>query len=590
MAIKHVIVVMFENRSYDNVLGDLGDARLDGIPSGASNPGGQTGPISAHNQTAMTAVGSGPTYAATTIPNVDPGEFFADMAQQMIGLTAVPTSSSAAPWSHYSPDSPQAMTGYVQNYSQLGGDLNLMFLAQSAPPPGNLRDVMNFFSPEQLPVSAFLARNYGVCDRWFASVPTQTYPNRSFALCAAPGVTGGVSFIDDAQYFKLHDLTVELAPIQELPSILSQLDQVLGATGTPGPFWKVYFHDYSITFDTLPYVRSKATSASNINVATFDNADWQGATPTQFGATGAVTSTFVEDLNNGKLTPFSFIEPRYFDNYAPTSLPPNSNHPGTAKKPLVFSGTQAPIDAATGEVFLLQLYNMLRKSPQWDDMLLIVTYDEPGGIWDHVPPPAAKPPGDGVPPAQFDDDPAATGFDYSVLGGRVPAIVISSQIAPGSVVHAKTSFDHTSIIKTVRDAFLPPGTTGLNARDDAAPSVLASLTATEPNPTGFFEGQIVAGPQSLYFEYPLKDGPQSIFASAGPGYPLGVSATPDGQWLSFSVTGPPTALTIAVQATASGFEHDDTFYGTLNIFSTGATAAANSPVKIPVQFHVIVHV
>jgi len=81
MAIKYVIVVMFENRSYDNVLGDLGDARLNGIPSGASNPGGQTGPISAHNQTAMTAVGSGPTYAATTIPNVDPGEFFAEIGR-----------------------------------------------------------------------------------------------------------------------------------------------------------------------------------------------------------------------------------------------------------------------------------------------------------------------------------------------------------------------------------------------------------------------------------------------------------------------------------------------------------------------------
>jgi phospholipase C len=495
------------------------------------------------------------------------------MAQQMIGLSEVPLSPTAAPWSQYSPAAAGVMTGYVTNYSQLGGDINLMFASQKVPPAQNLADVMNCFTPAQLPVTSFLARNYGVCDR-------------SFVLCAAPGVTGGASFIDDLQYFDFG----QLVPIEELPSILSQLDGVLGATGAPGPFWKVYFHDYSIAFDTVPYVQAKATSSSNINVSTFDLSDWPSQVPKQFGS-GATAPTFVDDLLNGTLPPFSFIEPRYFDNYAPTKLAANSNHPGSAWTLLGnLTGTSAPIDAATGEVFLMQLYNMLRASPLWDDMLLIVAYDEPGGIWDHVPPPFATPPGTAVPPAQFDDDPAADGFGYNVFGGRVPAIIVSPQIAAGSVVRAAVPFDHTAIIRTVRDAFLAPRgvTAPLNDRDRAAPSVLTSLTATEPNPTGFFDGQIVAGPQSLYFDYSLDilpPGPQTIFASAGPSYPLGVTASAlDGQWLSISVTGPPTAL--AVTVTVDGFllEKDQTFSGAVQIFSIGATAASNSPVTIPVQF------
>jgi phospholipase C len=153
MSIEHIVVLMLENRSFDNVLGGLyapgnaapydrpppGQAALTGIPAGASNPG-PNGPVPAHNQTTPTSLGgTGPTYSATAIPLVDPGEYFADIAQQIIPLDAVPTSPVLPPWDGYSPASPHVAQGYVKNYAQLGGMQNLMFKAQKRPPARKLR-------------------------------------------------------------------------------------------------------------------------------------------------------------------------------------------------------------------------------------------------------------------------------------------------------------------------------------------------------------------------------------------------------------------------------------------------------------------
>jgi len=156
MAIENVIVVMLENRSYDNILGYLygplnqppyvaatGDqSALDGLPPDASNPG-PGGPYKAHNQRSETSSAAGPPYAPTTIPLVDPGEYFSDMAQQLLGLPKTPTKPS--PWKDYNPEHPgAATTGFVDNYSQIGGVLHP---TQDRPPVSNYPDVMNYFTP-----------------------------------------------------------------------------------------------------------------------------------------------------------------------------------------------------------------------------------------------------------------------------------------------------------------------------------------------------------------------------------------------------------------------------------------------------------
>jgi phospholipase C len=593
MSIKHVVVVMFENRSYDNVLGWLynssnespyqtppsGQSDLNGLTGSETNPDPNDpgGTITVGNQTTPTQIaGTGITYAPTAIPLIDPGEPFSDMAQQILSLASVPTSN---PYTDYPPSSTSnLMQGFTTNYASLSGDSH----PNTPVPAANIPDIMNYLTPAQMPVTAFLANNYAVCDQWFASVPTQTFTNRAFAFCAAPAVdaNGEFSLIDDLQYYTDSILTI--------PSVLSQLDAVLGAAGGSGPFWKVYFQDYSIAAITVPQVATAAASTSNSNLATFDNSDWGSATPKQLTS---VTTTFIEDLANGTLPPFSFIEPRYFDSYAPSGLPSACNHPGQGNFPGGLGGAKTPIDVATGEVFLMQLYNLLQGSSIWDETLFIITYDEHGGVFDHVPPPVATPPGGTIPAANDDGDSAANGFNYNLFGGRVPAIIVSPLIAAGSTIRdaGGSAFDHASIVSTVWDLFgLANGSEGLPSltnRDLNAPSLTSFLASDATNSTGAFSGTIVAGAGSLTFTHdkglPSQPAAQFILASAGPSVAFTTTVSqPEGEsWLSVSSSGTGLELidTITVNVNVDGLA-EATYTGTVVI----AGDAANSPLNIPV--------
>ncbi len=506
--ITNIIVVMLENRSYDNVLGWLynpsnqppydqappGQANLNGLTGNETNPPIEKGgdPIAVMNQTTTTDGKTGVVYPGTTVPIYDPGELFKDMAQQILGGSSVPSKN---PYSTWPPDSDSLMQGFTLNYAAVTEPLS-----RQKVPPANYPDVMNYFTPEQVPVTAWLANNFAVCDQWFASVPTQTFPNRAFAHCAAPAVhqeIDGKSFslIDDGQY--VTDLIVTL------PSVFSKLDEAFpeSASGSP-PNWKVYFHDYSISTLVSPYVYAKGKSHDNVNLATYDDTDW-GPNPDPLPMAhpktlvhplgtrlGALPTTFLEDLENNTLPKYAFIEPRYARNYALNHNPPNSNHPGAGGYlKIVVRDDNQPIDVADGEAFLLQVYNALRSSNYWNSSLLIITYDEHGGVYDHVAPPAvpanAVPPGPGIPPARSVSDATADGFNFNVYGGRVPAIIVSPFISAGTTIEPPPGFppfDHASILKTVWDFFNIPDS--LTYRDSAAPSLYSSLSSTADNKTG----------------------------------------------------------------------------------------------------------
>jgi phospholipase C len=98
-----------------------------------------------------------------------------------------------------------------------------------------------------------------------------------------------------------------------------------------------------------------------------------------------------------------------------------------------------------GEQLIARVYNALRAGPKWDSTLLIITYDEHGGCYDHVPPPAA------TPPSPVPTQP----FNFDRFGVRVPAVLVSPYIAPGTILRprGKTPFDHTSISRTLRERF-----------------------------------------------------------------------------------------------------------------------------------------
>ena len=208
---------------------------------------------------------------STAFPAGDPGELFSDMAQQIFG----PAAPSGDPYTA-NPMPAMTMQGFTANYA-------------ATKPEADCGDCMTYFTPAQVPVSAFLAHNFAVCDQWFASVPCQTFTNRMFAVCAAPAISRTAfthdpfSLVNDLQYVLANsvEVTPPAAEYVDLPSVFQALDAAYPQAEPSGPpNWKVYFFDYSIAAMIVPYVYRAAIGEDNVNVATYDNSDWPvGAVP-----------------------------------------------------------------------------------------------------------------------------------------------------------------------------------------------------------------------------------------------------------------------------------------------------------------------
>jgi phospholipase C len=389
--IEHVVVLMLENRSFDCMLGRLYPATPDfrGLTLNESNFYGMT--YGVWNDPDLTP-------AIACVPDPDPGELFTDMNVQLFGQEMRPQ------------DGLPTMTGFAQNYG-------------TQPASAGWRDpgaVMHYFTPDQVPVISTLAKAFGVCDRWHASAPCQTWPNRFFAHTAT-----SLGYVDN-NTFRI--------PF-EAPSVFRRLED-------RGNSWRVYFHDMPQSIllkDVWVYAMSHYR----------------------------VFSQFLADAHGGTLPNYSFIEPRYFTDLF-SNLIPNDQHP--------------PHNVLYGEQLIAQVYNAVRSSPCWKRSLLIITYDEHGGCFDHIEPPAAVEP-DGIVNNKYN-------FRFDAYGVRVPAVVISPYIPPGSRIQAPpgndgsagTPFDHTSIIKTVREIFSLGA--ALTARDNAAPSLTSALSLSAPNNDG----------------------------------------------------------------------------------------------------------
>jgi phospholipase C len=289
------------------------------------------------------------------------------------------------------------------------------YVRQTREPPYDPKQVMHFFRPEQVPVISTLAKSFAVCDQWHASAPNQTWPNRFFAHCAI--ACGYVN--NSPSHFPYM-----------MPSIFERLN-----ASEDG--WRVYYHDIpqSLTLARL-----------------WDHID-------RFRH----FVEFARDAAAGRLPSYAFLEPRYFPD-ASLGMP-NDQHP--------------PHDVVFGEQLIATVYNAVRASPLWESTLLIITYDEHGGCFDHVPPPLAVPPGDGR---------TQEGFAFDRYGVRVPAVIVSPYIAPGTILRAAPAgvphegppypFDHTSIIATVRKCF--GAGDALSARDRAAPDLTPALQLDLP--------------------------------------------------------------------------------------------------------------
>ncbi|MGB4779558.1 alkaline phosphatase family protein, partial [Microbacterium sp.] len=434
----HLVVLMFENRSFDNVLGRVYSAdektavEFDGIAQGDyANTAPDGTRISAHLYT-------GATDSIMQQPQPDPGETYPHVNTQLFDVVDPPSNEDLAAHGLRAPfNTPPAgkaanNDGFVRDYI-----VNFRASMRREPTPEEYRVAMGGFSPDMLPVFSTLARQFAVYDRWFAGVPSQTYCNRSFFHASTSH--GFVVNQTDGTYEKWLD-----APASA--TIFNRLEEA-------GISWRVY------------YDPTQLVSLTGLIHAPALEKYWK----TNFRD----MTQFYTDAEAGDLPAYAFIEPRMIFNN-------NDMHPpwGELREGIltledgstIQIDTSAQSDVRAGDRLLQDVYDAIRTSSSVEgsnamNTALAVTFDEHGGIFDHVAPPAATPPDD--------SGPGEMGFAFDRLGLRVPSIVVSAYTPAGAVIHDE--MHHGSVIATLTHQH---GLEPLTARDEGATTIDNAVTLT----------------------------------------------------------------------------------------------------------------
>ncbi len=261
----------------------------------------------------------------------------------------------------------------------------------------NPETIMKCFSPAQLPVMTTLAKEFAVCDRWFSSLPGPTWPNRFFVHAAS---SGG---LDDSPSFS-----------REFKSILYEGFKFDNGT--------IYDELDNSKHDWMIYCDDEFPQALSI-----------AGMRAQYDKHFRQFEFFKKDLSNPHFSKsYVFIEPDYHA-FTGKFRGGNSQHPAD--------------DVTSGERFIKDIYESIRGSPHWEQSLLIITYDEHGGFYDHVVPPTTVHPGDSI----TDPGNNHNNFSFQQLGLRVPTIIVSPFVAKGTIDH--TIYDHTTVLSTVESQF-----------------------------------------------------------------------------------------------------------------------------------------
>ncbi|MBI3927809.1 MAG: hypothetical protein HY319_19870 [Armatimonadetes bacterium] len=410
---EHVVVLQLENRSLDNLFGYL-------YPTGVSPSGdpfnGVAGkslsnripPYAPDSQEGLVPVSRAP---GLPNPVVDPPEQWTAINLALYNQFNPPSNQFskeeddfAAPYNLPAQGAyfPPPMTGFVTAFYW-----RLLSLGHSAT-YDDYATVMQSLTPPTVPAISQVAQQNMVCDNWFCGIPSQTYCNR--ALFHAGSSAG---FLINAPFLKW-------VLLNDAPTIFESLTAA-------GRSWTIYYD----ALDILPFTRFLHYP----RLRQFPNEP-----PFFQNMVG-----FYVDVEAGALPDYSFIQPRFlFMN--------NSYHPDYG----------APA-CLRGEVLVNDIYQAIRMSNNANgsnflNTLFVITFDEGGTCFDHVPPPPVVAPGDGYTPEY--------GFDFRRLGQRIPTILISPWLEQGSVI--STEFHATSLIRTLQQKF---GLGTLTQRDAASTSL-----------------------------------------------------------------------------------------------------------------------
>ncbi|MBX8519749.1 hypothetical protein K5D37_08685 [Pseudomonas cichorii] len=412
--ITHVFVVMLENHSFDNIFA------MSGIP-------GITAATTNDSNTYKDDVYKVQASAPVSMPT-DPGHEFNDVLEQLTGGTnfvkgqPYPTINNS---------------GFASSYAT-----SITEFPYTPPSSEQIIDVMSCFdTPTQLPVIYNLATEFAICDHWHSSIPGPTWPNRFFVHGASSAgfddspkneqmfaweTTDGFVYPNGSIFQRLKDANIQYRiynDSQVQPKTYLSLYSDQPERGTP--------------LGAVPQV------AALKGLSVFDIESLQH---------------FANDLQQPYPFSYTFIEPHY----------------GNIHTDYAGGSSQHPMDDVYGGEHLLQaVYAAIRNSPYWNTSLLIVTYDEHGGLYDSVTPGTITAPGDKFPAANN-----THGFDFTTAGVRVPAIVASPLIPKGMV--DSTLYDHASVPALLENLW---GLKPLTQRDANANTPLHLLSLTTPRDT-----------------------------------------------------------------------------------------------------------
>ncbi|KAJ6093152.1 hypothetical protein N7486_008441 [Penicillium sp. IBT 16267x] len=264
--------------------------------------------------------------------------------------------------------------------------------------PGDAAFVIKAYSQEKTALLAELAQNFAFFDSYHAEHPGPTNVNRQFATSGS-----SCGFVDN--------------------------------TNQAAGFWN------NVTGTTCSTSVFESLTAKNISWKNYYETDIIDAFMYKWVQDNAMdklvhASEFYTDLEEGTLPTFSYINPECctIDSMHPTS------------------------NMAAGEQMLKHLYDALRKSQYWDNALLIINFDEHGGFADHVPPPMNVPqPQDGI-TFNGTSDGYLVQYDFTRLGVRVPAILISPYLEPNTLIHDQgtmyeknSAYTHSSILHFLQE-------------------------------------------------------------------------------------------------------------------------------------------
>jgi phospholipase C len=444
--IKHVVVLMMENRSFDNVIAWLykqNDPNIKFIPQNTEPHFKGLFEDTLHQyvnvlkdsygNTVFTCIPIKGTPSVKNSkylnsPKTNPHEIFPNVINQMYGFDQSPEPK---------------MNGFLQDYASLWWENEWEYEKD------NICAVMETYTENEFPILYGLAKHYAISDYWFSSVPTQTDPNRAFMTCGTSegevlnGPFGHSVFQSDTIWNRLTE-------------------------ESPETTWKIFWQ-----IDLLPGLISGPFSSAR----TFPRLNRISDLESHY----AKLDIFHQLARDGRLPDFSLIEPQWTLqlHFSIKHKPINIGQLEASVKAMIIglqgNDLHPPGDVRTAENLLANVYTSLISNPErWNETLLVITFDEHGGLYDHVPPPASISP----------DEHFENGFRFDTFGVRVPTIFISPRINKNTIIRSNDPnipFDHTSFISTIlKWQGIDKSRWNMGNRVNNAPTFDSVITETQP--------------------------------------------------------------------------------------------------------------